>query len=157
VHYWVTHIICPLLGMWMAFHSSSHLSSVYAHSILSLMNCHSSYVWWWRIRYLVAYGLEVGHAFSATKTNNLRFIILWRVIHQSQYNATKRPCICLYNTYMARMAKLYTPNPKLVIDPEFNNRTLSWSLHEAKVEYLVCPRFPAVCQIRLLRVTWNST
>jgi len=62
---------------------------------------------------------EVEHALSATKTNNLRFIILWKVIHRSQYNAAKRPFFCLYNTYMARMAKFYTPNSKLVIDPEF--------------------------------------
>jgi len=62
---------------------------------------------------------EVGHTLSATKTNNLRFIILWRVIHRSQYNTAKRPCFCLYNTYMARMVKFYTPSPKLVIDPEF--------------------------------------
>ena len=33
-----------------------------------------------------------GHALSATRTNYLRFILLWRVMHRSQYNAAKNPC-----------------------------------------------------------------
>ena len=59
---------------------------------------------------------EVGHALSATRTDYLRFtIILWKIIHRSQYNAGETSLFCLYNVCVVRMAKLYIPNHNLLI------------------------------------------